>query len=119
MEADLVLEMEQRLNIAIIKIVQLIVNGLHGIRKVIAPDHVVVVNKYSPEEKKLNQKMEEDLVLEVIQRLKLAMIMTVLNQSIANGLHGQKLAPALKPVEKVSKIIVEENYHSLQMVKIA
>ena len=119
MEADLVLEIEQRLNIAIIKIVQLIVNDQHGIRKVIAPDHVVVVNKYSPEEKKLNQKMEEDLVLEVIQRLKLAMIMTVLNQSIANGLNGQKLAPALKPVEKVSKIIVEENYHSLQMVKIA
>ena len=109
MEADLVSEMEQRLNIAIIKIVQLIVNGQHGIRKVIAPDHVVVVDKYSPEQKKLNLKMEESLVLEVIQRLKLATIMTVLNQSIANGLNGQKLAPALKPVEKVSKIIVEQN----------
>ena len=115
----IVLAVFRRPNLVTFKIVQLIVNGLHGIRKAIAPDHVVVVNKYSPEEKKLNQKMEEDLVLEVIQRLKLAMIMTVLNQSIANGLHGQKLAPALKPVEKVSKIIVEENYHSLQMVKIA
>ena len=57
--------------------------------------------------------------MEVIQRLKLATIMTVLNQSIANGLNGQKLAPALKPVEKVSKIIVEESYHILQMEKIA
>ena len=85
MEEDLVLEIEQRLNIAIIKIVQLIVNGLHGTRKVIAPDHMVVGNKYSPEEKKLNQKMEEDLVLEVIQQLKLATIITVLKQVNTNS----------------------------------
>ena len=46
MEEDLVLEIEQRLNIVIIKIVQLIVNGQHGKRKVNAPNHVMVVNKY-------------------------------------------------------------------------
>ena len=40
-------------------------------------------------------------------------------QSIANGLNGQRLAPAPKNVEKVSKIIVEESYHILQMEKIA
>ena len=38
-------------------------------------------------------------------------------QSIVNGLNGQKLALAPKNVEKVSKIIVEENYPSLQMEK--
>ena len=38
-------------------------------------------------------------------------------QLIVNGLNGQKLAPAPKNVEKVSKIIVEENYPSLQMEK--
>ena len=40
-------------------------------------------------------------------------------QSIANGLNGQRSAPAPKNVEKVSKIIVEESYHILQMEKIA
>ena len=47
MEENLVLEMEKRLKIVIIKIVQLIVNGQHGKRKVNVPDHVKVVNKYS------------------------------------------------------------------------
>ena len=46
MEENLVLEMEQRLNIVIFKIVQLIVNGQNGIKKVNAPDHVKVANKY-------------------------------------------------------------------------
>ena len=43
MEADLVLEMEQRQNIVIFKIVQLIVNGQNGIM-VLALEHVEVVN---------------------------------------------------------------------------
>ena len=43
MEADLVLEMEQILNIVIFKIVQLIVNGQNGIM-VLALEHVEVVN---------------------------------------------------------------------------
>ena len=38
---------------------------------------------------------------------------------IANGLNGQKLAPAPEPVEKVSKIIVEQNQYTLQMEIIA
>ena len=40
-------------------------------------------------------------------------------QLIVNGLNGLKLAPAPKNVEKVSKIIVEESYHILQMETIA
>ena len=43
MEEDLVLEVDQRLNIVIFKIVQLIVNGHNGIL-VHAPEHVELVN---------------------------------------------------------------------------
>ena len=43
MEANLVLEMEQRQNIVIFKIVQLIVNGQNGIM-VLALEHVEGVN---------------------------------------------------------------------------
>ena len=85
MEEGLVLEIEQRLNIVLIKIVKLIVNGQHGKRKVNVPDHVKVVNKYSQGKKKLKLKMEENLVLELIQRLKLATIKTVLNQVNSNN----------------------------------
>ena len=45
MEEDPVLENHQGLNIVIFKIVQLIVNGQHGVRKVNAPDLVEVANK--------------------------------------------------------------------------
>ena len=42
-----------------------------------------------------------------------------LQSFIADGLNGQKLAPAPKLVEKVSKIIVEQNQYTLQMEIIA
>ena len=42
MEEDIVLEVEQRLNIVIFKVVELIVNGLHGQSKDIAQDLVEV-----------------------------------------------------------------------------
>ena len=42
MEENLVLEMEQRLNIVIFKVVQLIVNGQYGIFMVLVLEHVVV-----------------------------------------------------------------------------
>ena len=80
MEEDLVLEVDQGLKFVIFKIVQLIVNGQHGIRKVNAPDLVEVANKSLSEQNKLKLEMEEDLVMEVNQRLKLATIMSVMNQ---------------------------------------
>ena len=46
MEEYLVLEVDQRLNIVIFKIVQMIVNGHNGLRKVNAQDHAMVANKY-------------------------------------------------------------------------
>ena len=45
MVEDLVLEVEQGQKFVILKIVQLIVNGQHGVRKVNAPDLVEVANK--------------------------------------------------------------------------
>ena len=76
MEEGLVLEIEQRLNIVIIKIVQLIVNGQHGIRKVNVPDHVMVVYKASSTimDLKLANKLDarNDLLNLTIGDLKLA-----------------------------------------------
>ena len=46
MEEVLALEKHQGFNVVIFKIVQLIANGQHGVRKVNAPDHVVVANKF-------------------------------------------------------------------------
>ena len=51
MVENLVLEVEQRLNIVIFKVVQLIVNGLHGQSKDIAQDLVEVELKFLQEHK--------------------------------------------------------------------
>ena len=100
MEEDLVLEVDQGLNIVICKIVQLIVNGQNGIM-VHAPSHVEVANKLFYEQKELNLKMVEDLVLEVDQGLKFVKFKIV--QLIVNGQHGVKKVNALDLVEVASK----------------
>ena len=51
MEENLALEMEQRLNIVIFKVVQLIVNGLYGQSKDIAQGLVEVELKFLQEHK--------------------------------------------------------------------
>ena len=51
MEENLVLEMEQRLSIVIFKIVELIVNGLHGQSKDIAQGLVEMELKFLQEHK--------------------------------------------------------------------
>ena len=84
MEVLNVLAVFRRGNYVTFKIVQLIVNGQNGIM-VHVPDHVEVANKSFYEQKKLNLKMEEDLVLEVEQGLKFVILKIV--QLIVNGQH--------------------------------
>ena len=87
MEDKIVLAEHQRLNIVTFKIVQLllIVNGQNGIM-VLALEHVEVVNKCFLEQKKWRLKMEENLVLEIEQRLNSAIFKIV--QLIVNGQNG-------------------------------
>ena len=106
MEEDLVLEVEQGLKFVIFKIVQLIVNGQHGVKKANAPDHVEVANKLFHEQKKLNLKMEEDLVLENHQGLNIVIFKIVqllfkheqLNLTIMALKLANKLVEALEEV---------------------
>ena len=87
MEEDLVLEVEQRLNIVTCKIVKLIVNGQNGIM-VLALERVEMENAWYPEQREWGLKMEEGLVLEIEQRLKIVIIKIV--QLIVNGQHGKR-----------------------------
>ena len=66
MEEDLVMEMEQRLNIVIFKVVELIVNGLHGQSKDIAHGLVEMELKFLHEQSWQNLKMGDKIVLAVI-----------------------------------------------------
>ena len=95
MEEDLVLEMEQRLNFVIYKIVQLIVNGQNGIMA-LAQKHVEGVGEWFPEQKKWRLKMEENLVLEIEQRPNFVIFKVV--QFIVNGQNGNMVL-VLKHVE--------------------
>ena len=76
----------------------MIVNGQNGIM-VHAPDHVEMVNKSFYEQKVLELKMEEDLVLEVDQRLNIVIFKIV--QLIVNG-HNGILVHAPEHVELVN-----------------
>ena len=98
MEALNVLAVFRRGNYVTFKIVQLIVNGQNGIM-VHVPDHVEVANKLFHEQKQLNLKMEEDLVLENHQGLNIVIFKIV--QLIVNGQHGVKKVNALAHVEVV------------------
>ena len=106
MEEDLVLEVEQRLNIVSCKIVKLIVNGQNGIM-VLALEHVEVAIKWFHEQKKWRLKMEEDLVLEMEQRLNIVTFKIVQLLLIVNGQNGNTVH-APEHVEGVYKWILEQ-----------
>ena len=111
MEEILVLEMEQRLNIVIFKIVQLIVNGQNGIM-VLAQEHVEVAYKWLREQREWRPKMEEDLVLEMEQILNIVIFKIV--QLIVNGQNGIMVL-ALEHVEVVNKYFLEQKKWRLKM----
>ena len=104
MEENLVLEMEQRLNIVIFEVVQLIVNGQNGIM-VLVLKHVEVEWKWFPEQKKWRLKMEENLVLEMEQRLNIVIFKVV--QFHVNGQNGQSKDIAQGLVEVELKFLQE------------
>ena len=108
MEGNLVLEIEQKLSIAIFKSVQLIVNGQHGIRKVNVPDHVMVVYKASSTimALKLTNKLDarNDLLNLTIGDLKLANKLVVAMEAMV--ITGEEDG-AILAMEEVSLTIMD------------